>query len=655
MLSQPLVWLLELLVLAALIHIFLRIVRQTRGNRIVRGLLVTLLLVAVALFGLVDSLELEELGHILENATGYVAVVLAIMFQPELRRAISQLGTNPFMSGSGARVTASTLEDLAGAARAMAKRRHGALIAISGQSPLQTIIEKATRLDAPVSRSLLESIFQPGGVLHDGGVVISDDMVVAAQCIFPLTESSGLGAWSGTRHRAALGLSEESDAVILAVSEETGRISLFQNGERRGPIPPDELLTVLRETVGKGARRKDKGDGARSPMRGLRERLKDEIGWIGLSATIAAGLLFTVHGQIATTQARTLRLALAGPEDVSPPMAGELVLRVPSGEWALVEGQRLLNVAVRGTRRQLERLGADFSGELELELDDDGRSVLDIDRIRWNGAGPGLAIAWPNDSTPAFQLQPVVERTFDLTPENLPLDLSRVDPRFTWDRESTVIVPDQLVVRGPREVLEGLDAEGPLDLLRSASLPPSARGRTSLRLPLRDDRIAEGVELPQTEFIEVDLELRPSARDLGLVESEITIACLDRERSDELGRWSLELHARQARLRIVTVGLIPENGAGTDSSRVSQVRRFVEDNLQVYVDVAELAPDGSSRSLPVRWTLRRDWRDALSEFGLDGVELAGNERLDLVIESDAKVFLVPESTGAGLAVDGDEN
>ncbi|MHC4894924.1 MAG: hypothetical protein ACYTFV_16590, partial [Planctomycetota bacterium] len=80
-----------------------------------------------------------------------------------------------------------------------------------------------------------------------------------------------------------------------------------------------------------------------------------------------------------------------------------------------------------------------------------------------------------------------------------------------------------------------------------------------------------------------------------------------------------------------------------------------EDNLQVYVDVAELAPDGSSRSLPVRWTLRRDWRDALSEFGLDGVELAGNERLDLVIESDAKVFLVPESTGAGLAVDGDEN
>ena len=646
MLSQPLAWLLELVLLAVVIHVFLRIVRQTRGNRLVRGFLVTVLLGAVALFGLVDTLELEELGHILESATGYVVVVLAIMFQPELRRAISQLGTNPFLGSSGVRVTASALEDLSAAARAMAKRRHGALIAISGESPLQTITEKATRLDAPVSRSLIESIFQPGGVLHDGGVVISDDRVVAAQCIFPLTDSTGLGAWSGTRHRAALGLSEETDAVVLAVSEETGRISLFQGGKRRGPIPPDELLATLRETVGSKTSTGPTAAGRRASLRQVPRRLGNELGWIGLSAAMAAGILFVVHGQIAVSQERSLRLKLVGPAQVEPPRPGELLLRADSRDWALTEETPVVDVAVRGTRRQLERLGPDFSGEIDLLIDEGGRTVLAIDAVRWIGTGPGLSIRWPSGRDPELDLQPVVERVFTLTPDNLPLDLSAVDPRFVWDRASTTITPDQLVVTGPRELLSDLDDSGPRSILRTAVISPSARGRTTLRLPLRPDLVEDGVELPLTDWVEVGFELVPAARDLGVVEQEITIACLDSTRRDELGRWSLELHARTARLRIRTEGLIPEAASGAETQRVALLRRFVESELRVYVDVGELDPGGASRSLPVRWTLHRDWREALPELGLEGVELSGDERIDLALESDATVFLVPaESTG----------
>ncbi|MEO0649737.1 MAG: diadenylate cyclase [Planctomycetota bacterium] len=649
MLTQKLSWLLELILLTAAIHVFLRIVRQTRGNRLVRGFLVTVLLVAVALFGLVDTLELEELGHILESATGYVAVVLAIMFQPELRRAISQLGTNPFLSSGGVRVTASVLGDLAGAARSMAKRRHGALIAISGESPLQTIIEKATRLDAPVTRSLVESIFQPGGVLHDGGVVVSDDRVVAAQCIFPLSDSTGLGAWSGTRHRAALGLSEETDAVILAVSEETGRISLFQGGKRRGPIPPDGLLDALRETVGSKAPSGTGTSGRLGSLRELPRRLGNELGWIGLSATLAAGILFVVHGQIAVSQERTLRLELVGPSDVDPPLPGELLLRAPSDDWTLTSDLSVVDVAVLGTRRQLDRLGTEFGGEIELLIDESGRTSLAIDAVRWIGTGPGLSIRWPSGRNPSLRLAPLVERTFALNPDSLPLDLTRVDPRFRWERASTVITPDQVVVRGPREVLDRLGEDGPRQLLRPAPLSSSARGRTTLRLPLRAELLEAGVELAFGKLIEVELELVPSARDVGVVEREITIACLDQARREELGRWTLELHARTARVRVRAEGLLPQTATGADAQRVGLLRRFVEAELRVYVDVAELDPDGASQSLPVRWVLRRDWRDALSEVGLEGVELTGDERLELILESDESVFLVP----AGAP--GDEN
>jgi diadenylate cyclase len=650
--SPWMIWLLELLLLAAAIDVFLRIVRQTRGNRVVRGFLVALTLGAVGLFGLVDTLELEELGHILESATGYVVVVIAILFQQELRRAISQLGSNPFLGGDGARVTPGVLEDLASAARAMAKRRHGALIAISGESPLQAIVEKATRLDAPVSRSLVESIFQPGGVLHDGGVVISDDRVVAAQCIFPLSEGTGLGAWSGTRHRAALGLSEESDAVVLAVSEETGRISLFQGGERRGPIAPDELLEALREAVGPRRRRSAAGEtGAR---RRPAARLWSELGWLALSAGLASGLLWVAHGQISISRTQTLNLRLVDPSRAAAPRDGEVVLRAPSGEWALREDQRRVGVMLTGTRRQLDRIEA-LSGEADLEPGPDGRATLDAGSIRWSAAEPGLAIQWGAGRAPELDLQPVIERTFALTPDNLPIDLAAVDPRFKWDRASTTIVPDELVVSGPRELLEGLGPDGPLSLLRPAALRSSARGRTALRLPLQPQLAAAGVTLPFTDVVEVELELTPSANDLGLVEREISLACLDPARASELARWGIELHARTARLRVITEGLLPANGSGAESTRAARLRRFVEQELVVYVDVAELPADGSGRSLPVRWLLRRDWRESLVELGLDGVTLSGQERLDLVVESDEKVFLVPVDGGVEGAKESAEN
>jgi diadenylate cyclase len=645
--SQTLAWLLELVLLCALIHVFLRVVRQSRGHRVVRSLLLGLLLGAIGLFGLSDWLGLEELAHILDNVTGYVVVVLAIVFQPEMRRAMAQLGQNSFFGGGAARVTDSTLEQVAGAARAMARRRHGALIAIEGQSPLQAMVEKATAVQAPVGRSLLESIFQPGGVMHDGGVVVRDDRIVAAQVIFPLTESTGLGAWSGTRHRAALGLSEETDALVLVVSEETGRISVFQAGQRHGPIPPDELLGTLRELLGPAARsRLSAAQGEVPWWRRTGLFLRRELGWIGLSASLAGGILYVVHGQITVEELRRLHVRVVGPESTDSVGRNELLVRLGEERWVQSSPDAALpiEVEVQGTRRQLQRLGADLGGELVVEDPGQGQLELDVAAVRWRGDAPGLRFAWSGARRPELHLEPLVERSLGLEVAELPIDTSQLDPRFAWALERTRIVPEQLLVVGPASALAELDASDGAALLRPVRLPAAARGRTTLRLTLLPELVERQVELRNAEAVEVELALEPAVREAGVIEREISLACLDGGRAAEVGRWSLELHARTARLRIVTQGLVPASTAANspaERERLSRIRAYVEGNLQVYVDLAELPADGRSRSLPVRWLLRRAWIDSLEELGLADVSLSGMERLELELESDATVYLVP--------------
>ena len=194
--------------------------------------------------------RLSELQFILETLTGFVVVILAIVFQPELRRGIVSIGDNPLLRTVMGSRGGDVADEVSAACAAMAKRKQGALVAFERQVALDAWTRKAVRIDARVSRHLLDSIFHPGSALHDGAVIVREGRIAAAMAILPLTENENLARSIGTRHRAALGLSEETDAIVVAVSEETGLITICQDGQMERKVVRDELADELRVRLG---------------------------------------------------------------------------------------------------------------------------------------------------------------------------------------------------------------------------------------------------------------------------------------------------------------------------------------------------------------------------------------------------------------------
>lgn len=235
----------EILVLALMFYLALRFMRGTRGAGILKGLG---LVVAVGLIGvlfLARFLSLRVLEGIAGEAVALFGFALLVIFQPELRRALVRLGQSPLF-GFIARSHKDVADHVAEAAAAMSRQKTGGLIALERDVSLRGYIEGGVRLDAEVTAALLVTIFHPATPLHDGAVIIQGDRVVAAGCLFPLTENVEAGSGLGTRHRAAIGITEDSDAVAVVVSEETGRISLAVKGKLSSELDPENLRTILR-------------------------------------------------------------------------------------------------------------------------------------------------------------------------------------------------------------------------------------------------------------------------------------------------------------------------------------------------------------------------------------------------------------------------
>lgn len=228
----------QIVILALAIYGVLYYLRSSRGSFVLFGL-VGLWVV----FSFVSKrLQLNVISRLLD-LTGYsLIIVLFILFQPELRRALAQIGSYPF---GWWRRRREMIGEIVGAACNMAYRRCGALIVIERKIRLQALADDAVALDGKVNSLLLESIFFPNAPLHDGAVIIRGDRIVAARAILPLTRSKEVSAQLGTRHRAALGLSEESDAVIIVVSEETGAISIAQRGALHRDLDGKGLQALL--------------------------------------------------------------------------------------------------------------------------------------------------------------------------------------------------------------------------------------------------------------------------------------------------------------------------------------------------------------------------------------------------------------------------
>ncbi len=242
---------LEIFLLAVGIYYALIFVKGTRGWSVVLGFL---LLMAVTL--ITWALHLQVINWLLENFFAFFFLAILVIFQPELRRMLSELGNLPWLYT--AHEQRENIEVIIQTVERLAEVKIGALIALEQAIPLHDVVESGIVVDCEATPEMLETIFFPNNAIHDGGVIIRGDRIAYAACIFPLTQRQDLNKSLGTRHRAAIGLSEETDALVVAVSEETGAVSYAHRGQLTRGVSQEELRAFLTSVLVK-RRKSDNG------------------------------------------------------------------------------------------------------------------------------------------------------------------------------------------------------------------------------------------------------------------------------------------------------------------------------------------------------------------------------------------------------------
>jgi len=235
---------LDVAVVAIIIYQLLMLIKGTRAVQLLKGLLVLLIISNVAQF-----LKLSTISWILDRLWSMLFIALPVVFQPELRRALEQIGRGQFFvrhpQTIGTEAILQVIEELVRCTQVLSKNRIGALIAIERTTGLQNYVETGIKIDGVVSSEFLLNVFIPNTPLHDGAVIIRSDRVAAAGCFLPLSESNTIQKELGTRHRAAIGLTEVSDSVVIIVSEETGAISVAIDGSLTRFLDEKSLRELL--------------------------------------------------------------------------------------------------------------------------------------------------------------------------------------------------------------------------------------------------------------------------------------------------------------------------------------------------------------------------------------------------------------------------
>jgi diadenylate cyclase len=233
---------LDIFLVALILYRVLLIIKGTKALQILIGL--GILLILFLFSGYIGLYTMDWLIH---SLWAQIVLALVILFQPEIRRTLAQMGETRFFPSLTSAEELRSLEEIVRASIALANRKIGALIAIERETSLKDFVEIGTPLDAKVSHEVLLSIFHPTSPIHDGAVVIRGNRVVAAGCFLPLTLSAELSKTVGTRHRAGIGLSEETDAVVIIISEETGTISTVVGGKLERNVDMGSLRDFLTE------------------------------------------------------------------------------------------------------------------------------------------------------------------------------------------------------------------------------------------------------------------------------------------------------------------------------------------------------------------------------------------------------------------------
>lgn len=242
--SVTLIDILDIFIVAVIIYYVLKLIRETSSARILRGVIVVLVIVQAA-----DILGFNMLSYLFQNIVTWGIIVLAILFQPELRRMLERIGKTSFaqimVRSDEQPIEEAAISQIVAACKDMSWTRTGALIIFERAEKLDHIARTGTVMDATVSDELVRNVFYPKSPLHDGAMIVRDSRIYAAGCVLPLSANQHLPKELGTRHRAAVGMSEASDCVSLIVSEETGAITIVIDGVLQRNLVPEQLYEVL--------------------------------------------------------------------------------------------------------------------------------------------------------------------------------------------------------------------------------------------------------------------------------------------------------------------------------------------------------------------------------------------------------------------------
>jgi uncharacterized protein (TIGR00159 family) len=234
----------DIFMLAVVIYSGIQLIRGTRAVPMLIGLGIV-----YGIYFLSGQLEIYTINVLLQNLLGWSLVLVFIVFQNDIRRALTQVGTGPLFSAKDRIAQNQAVEELVKAVTILASRRVGALIVLQNEVGLNEYIEVGTRLDAQVSKELVTSIFLPASPIHDGALIIQHGRINAAGCFLPLTNNPAVSKTLGTRHRAAIGLTEETDAVVVVVSEEDAAVSLVREGKITRDVDVGTLRTTLQRLL----------------------------------------------------------------------------------------------------------------------------------------------------------------------------------------------------------------------------------------------------------------------------------------------------------------------------------------------------------------------------------------------------------------------
>lgn len=232
----------DILAVSFLIYQFYKIISGTRALLALRGIVLIILIFLIS-----KLFYLQTLNWLISYVINFAVIALIVIFQPELRRILTQIGQNPvwgFLFKSNVNVL---IPEIIEAVKNLSHKKIGALIVMKRETDLTKIIETGIKIDAIVSNELILSIFNKKSPIHDGAIIVENDRIIAAGCFLPLSEDENISKNFGTRHRAALGLSEESDALVIVVSEETGNISVAVQGKLKCQLKKEELKKYLEQ------------------------------------------------------------------------------------------------------------------------------------------------------------------------------------------------------------------------------------------------------------------------------------------------------------------------------------------------------------------------------------------------------------------------